>query len=284
MTDPSSEKKTMGKITLSIMGVNFEIEGPAELLAGTKEVYGPYFDSNAQGASFIIKVHSITSPSPQGLLNQRESNENVYHYYLDDSYYEIDLEEQRAIFFVDNPSVIHKLNYGIIQVLSHYAVNHGGVLLHAAAVEKDGRVYIFLGHSGSGKSTVARLSTGLRILNDDIVGVLPGPIHHTWMAYPTPFWSPKQTPPSPITTPGQIDEIFILKKDTSIFLRKLTYVQSIATLTSSISILAVLPDHANRILPIAEKLCRTIPLKELHFTKDGSFWNVILQGTQCLNP
>jgi len=41
-------------------------------------------------------------------------------------------------------------------------------LLHSSGVIRKGRGYAFTGKSGSGKSTVARLSSGSRILNDEI--------------------------------------------------------------------------------------------------------------------
>ncbi|MBN1260708.1 MAG: hypothetical protein JXB35_08510, partial [Anaerolineae bacterium] len=46
-----------------------------------------------------------------------------------------------------------------------------GVLLHSCAVDDDGHGTLFLGESGAGKSTTARLwsEAGVRVLNDDRV-------------------------------------------------------------------------------------------------------------------
>lgn len=46
-----------------------------------------------------------------------------------------------------------------------------GLLLHASAVVRDDKAYVFLGRSGAGKSTIAKIShgKGLHILNDDRV-------------------------------------------------------------------------------------------------------------------
>jgi hypothetical protein len=45
----------------------------------------------------------------------------------------------------------------------------GGVILHASAVALDGAAYLFIGHSGAGKSTTAMhaLSLGAEVLSDD---------------------------------------------------------------------------------------------------------------------
>ena len=53
-------------------------------------------------------------------------------------------------------------------------LERGGTLLHASGVERGGRGFAFLGPTGAGKSTAARLlggSRGARVLNDDLVAV-----------------------------------------------------------------------------------------------------------------
>jgi hypothetical protein len=46
---------------------------------------------------------------------------------------------------------------------------HGGVILHASSVAIDGRAFVFLGHSGAGKSTMAEIASacGAEVLSDD---------------------------------------------------------------------------------------------------------------------
>lgn len=57
------------------------------------------------------------------------------------------------------------MSYGIL------SLKKGKILVHASAVELDGKGYLFLGESGTGKSTHARLwqenIKGARLLNDD---------------------------------------------------------------------------------------------------------------------
>ena len=52
----------------------------------------------------------------------------------------------------------------------------GGALFHSSAVVASGQAHLFLGPSGAGKTTVARLGLddGLTVLSDDINAVLPG--------------------------------------------------------------------------------------------------------------
>lgn len=82
----------------------------------------------------------------------------------------------------------------MLRVLYSQAVLlRGGVSIHAACVHTDGRAYLFLGKSGTGKSTHAQLwikhIEDTRLLNDDnpTLRLLP---EGTVMAYGTP-WSGK---------------------------------------------------------------------------------------------
>jgi hypothetical protein len=54
------------------------------------------------------------------------------------------------------------------------AATRGGLLMHAASIERDGRAWIFFGQSGAGKSTLAALSRRGRVISDDLTLLLPG--------------------------------------------------------------------------------------------------------------
>ncbi len=51
----------------------------------------------------------------------------------------------------------------------------GGAVLHSAGVVRDGAAYLFLGRSGAGKTTAARLSlaAGAEVLSDDLNALVP---------------------------------------------------------------------------------------------------------------
>lgn len=70
-------------------------------------------------------------------------------------------------------------------------LKRGGFMIHASAVEKDGKAYLFSAPSGTGKSTHAELwkkafgESSIRILNDDKPAVCLR--DGTFYAYGTPF-------------------------------------------------------------------------------------------------
>jgi hypothetical protein len=70
----------------------------------------------------------------------------------------------------NTPEDLDPLGYPLNQVLWIILLSQGrGVLFHACGIDNQGRGYLFLGNSGDGKSTTARLwfDRGQTVLNDD---------------------------------------------------------------------------------------------------------------------
>lgn len=79
------------------------------------------------------------------------------------------------------------LDSTLAQILTICLLSKGrGMLIHACGVEYNGRGYLFAGHSGHGKSTMASLwaEKGL-VLNDDRIALRLGP--HGFVMYGTPW-------------------------------------------------------------------------------------------------
>jgi hypothetical protein len=81
-----------------------------------------------------------------------------------------DLESGDLYVSDDAPADIDPLGYPLNQVLWIILLSQGrGLLFHACGIDDQGMGYLFLGNSGDGKSTTARLWSdhGLTVLNDD---------------------------------------------------------------------------------------------------------------------
>jgi len=77
----------------------------------------------------------------------------------------------------DKPMFVHdRLTRYVFRLKRHWLTQKGGILLHAAAVVRRNRGFLFLGQAGAGKTTVAELSQGLAdaILDDEHAVVMPG--------------------------------------------------------------------------------------------------------------
>ena len=88
------------------------------------------------------------------------------------------------------------------------AMNHG-FLAHAAAVLKCGRVFLFFGPSGGGKSTIAALSKNYEVISDDVVAVRK--LRGSFYAFSTP-WRQSGFVKTDRRANGRIAAAFFLKK------------------------------------------------------------------------
>ena len=103
---------------------------------------------------------------------------------------ELDREMSACTLHVDGSLTDAPLRYPLDQILTWGLLGKcGGVLLHAAGVERDGVGYVLAGRSGAGKSTLSGFcaEAGWDILNDDRVIVHPDPESGKWLMSGTPW-------------------------------------------------------------------------------------------------
>lgn len=92
--------------------------------------------------------------------------------------------------YFDTERPVYPLEYPLDELLMIHRLSRGeGVEVHAVGIsDENGRGHLFLGHSGAGKSTTARLwldRPGVRILSDDRI-ILRAQDGQIWM-YGTPW-------------------------------------------------------------------------------------------------
>jgi hypothetical protein len=190
----------------------------------------------------------------------------------------IDVKENRGWLTLSSRQPVEDIDYFIRVVCALLAFENAGVMFHAAGVMREGRAFLFFGHSGAGKTTVARLSAGGLILNDDLVVLLPrggsAEPKNSWLAHATPFWNPTQVKPTSESAP--VAGLFRLVQDRQVFLEPMGKAQALAEFLSNIP---VIPDDPQRNVTLIDRSLRLlddIPAFRLHFLPDDSFWQVIL--------
>ena len=151
-------------------------------------------------------------------------------------------------------------------------VHYDALLLHASGVIKDGRAFVFFGSSGSGKTTMTRLSLEHTVLSDDLVIIKKR--NGVYKAYGVPFRG--DMPEAPRTnTQADLYGLFRLKKDTSHFTKSLGHSQAVAELISCVPFVMEDPIMNQGAMDICADLVASVPVKELHFSRDQGFWGMI---------
>jgi hypothetical protein len=146
-----------------------------------------------------------------------------------------------------------------------------GLLLHASAVSENGRCSVFLGPSGSGKTTVVRLSDGRTVLSDEMVIIKPH--NGGYRVYGTPFRG--ESIPDRSNARAEIGGLYLLKKDRKNSLMSLDEGQASAGLYQCVPLFSGDSQLQSRILDACRTLVATVPVHELHFLPDPSFWQIL---------
>jgi hypothetical protein len=152
------------------------------------------------------------------------------------------------------------------------AFRAGGLLFHAAGIGRGGQAYLFFGHSGSGKTTVARLSSDDVVLNDDLMLLMPQ--GRGWVAHATPFWRPSQVKPAGNHS-APLAAMFRLVQDRDVYLEEIGQGQALAEVISNVPVIAGDPARSVELLEVGRRLLSIVPVYRLHFLPEASFWRIV---------
>lgn len=161
-------------------------------------------------------------------------------------------------------------------VLSEALYSKRGIILHACGIIKNNKeCYLFLGHSGDGKSTMAHLwRDDAVLLNDDRVPIRK--IGDSFFAYAVPGYS--ENPCSYNSTTGiEITKIFFLQKDIKNKIEHLSNIQALSMLIAYTP--AVTWDNIifKQNIDLLKQIAREIPCYLLHFFPDKKIIKLLLE-------
>ncbi len=253
--------------------IALELEGDAFLLP-IREVYHRFLSEKAPECRLRVYPDNklmIHDESSVGLTFSNGGFSIVEDYLLGS----VDLTRNEGevrinpIWFVPSLATFVRNLFTLILVLKD-----NGIALHALGVLRNGEVYVFFGPSGSGKTTVAHLSPEYVILSDDIV--FTKPLGSSYGVFPTPCWGDMQRGDRE-NRGYPLKGMFKLVKDREVYLKPYG-------LTQGISELFTVPHIPQDSLPFGDLLdryqglLREVSCFEMHFAKDGRFWEAIEEG------
>lgn len=184
----------------------------------------------------------------------------------------IDWQGKNAFLNLEVRNPLIGIDYFLRVTAAVIAFYTGGLMVHAAGVEREGKAYVFLGYSGAGKTTTARNSPNGSVLNDDLLVLYPS--EDCWIAAATPFYNPTQNRPRPGCAP--IAKMLYLVKDKEVYLEPTPQAQALAEMVACVPVLTVEPFYLKELLKRCQHLLSRIPYDRLHLLPDASYWSILL--------
>ncbi|MGQ4665912.1 hypothetical protein ACUIJN_08695 [Metabacillus halosaccharovorans] len=164
------------------------------------------------------------------------------------------------------------LKHALMNLYSSYIVEkQWGVLIHSSCVIDKEKAHIFSGHSGAGKSTAALLSSPRPLLSDEatIVKIQENDIR----IYNSPFRS--ELGSTREETCCSLSSIQILFKDETNKRQQLSKSDALLELMDKIFYWRINSEDTKKVLILIKNLVELIPVYNLHFQKNNTFWELI---------
>ncbi|MCP4716652.1 MAG: hypothetical protein GY868_16145 [Deltaproteobacteria bacterium] len=181
--------------------------------------------------------------------------------------------------YLTSGSRVYPLEYPLDELIYVNHLSTGkGVEVHACGIVDDrGRGHLFLGESGAGKSTMARLwhtACGARILSDD--RIILRNINGNYRIYGTP-WHGEEAFACPDHAP--LHAVYFLSKAPHNTLAPTTKTDTVSRLLACSFVPLYRREALECALAFLQKTAETIPAYDLGFVPDKSAVDLILQET-----
>lgn len=175
---------------------------------------------------------------------------------------------------VSVPPVATALSPSLLRLLcSLLLLGRGGFVLHASGVIQNRRAWVFCGPSDAGKTTIARLAGGRRVLNDETVAIVKRGRGYTACA--TPFFGEGGPVMAEARAQAPLRGMCFLHKAKHFAHRRLTASQAVGRAFSQV----FLPKRDHRvvagILETLSDFAGRVPCYDLFFPPQPELWEYL---------
>jgi hypothetical protein len=285
---------------IRIADIYVELESRLESFPFRLPKHYPDFETEEPGCDLRISIHPLDesddgsypylhkcSTFAVGLAGSRTVIEGYHPVYArlvskaeaDEEFLEYDLRFNETFLswltehHATSPEGVLPLSYPMDQVMFlPVLARRNAFLVHACAAVLDGKALVFAGHSGDGKTTLARLlaEEGLEVLSDERIAVRK--VNGSFMVYGTP-WPGEGEVVSSAAHP--LGGMFLLEKASEHRLERGRDSTRVAELLSRCIVPYYLPSEASRIVDALTDATEAVPVGLLAFSPSDGILSVL---------
>jgi hypothetical protein len=225
--------------------------------------------AHIQQPDLVIKIEEGYGVSFQDYDVEITKSHNQILYRRADYLIEVNTEFKFATIFVYNDFA---LKHALTNLYSSFIVyNNWGLLIHSSCAIENGKAHIFAGQSGAGKSTAAKLSYPRHLLSDEatLVKITSNEV----TVYNSPFRSELQAD----SFEGNLElaSVQILYQALQNKRTWSTKSDALLHLMDKVFFWPHSQEETKTILRLMAMLVKKVPVYELYFQKNNTFWELI---------
>lgn len=263
--------KEENSITMNIGGISILLNSDNEdSLAPINEIYSNFISNDADPT---LKIEINTWADKERLNSDLESievisDDDLYRIFWNSFYGEFNLNDLKGKLKCTDP---RDLNNYLRVVYSLVLLKENGFLVHAASIIKNSAGFLFPGKSGTGKTTITRLSTDSILLSDEIslVKMVDGKYH----VFGTPFWG--ELAIAGENTHAALNHVYLPEQDKENYRKSASFTKTLEKLIPNVLFFLDDDKLKMQLFDICYDFANSVPAYDLHFLPDPSFWGVI---------
>ncbi|WHY85181.1 hypothetical protein QNH39_21560 [Neobacillus novalis] len=243
--------------------------GPKNLMKVIERNLQSFIYADNQHPDLVIKIEDGYGVGFKDYEVEIIKDQNQISFQRADYLIKVDSEYKTAKISVNDELA---LKHALMNLFSSFIVYHNwGLLIHSSCAIEQEKAHLFAGQSGAGKSTAARLSYPRKLLSDEatLLKITGEEV--------TIFNSPFRSELEADYFKGNVSlaSIQILYQALQNKRAKLEKSNALLNLMDKVFFWPHSQEETKRILRLMTLLVKKVPVYELHFQKNNSFWELI---------